>query len=142
MQQVAVRCQSKKLHGNVAWRAETLQACSGHPGRVYEQSVQSVVEAIEEFFSYLFLPIITIGLINFIKIMCVLRLYRIHQLKKSFFKNNFLLFFLLFLVLIVRCVTPKTCFFFSTRIKFIIMVRYQFWEHFLTFSIDGNFLLV
>ena len=46
--------------------------------------------------------------------------------EKEFFKNNFLLFFLVFLVLIVRCVTPKTCFFFSTRIKFIIMVRYQF----------------
>ena len=44
MQQVAVRCQ-KTLHGTVAWRAGTLQACSAYPGRVYEykyESVQSV----------------------------------------------------------------------------------------------------
>ena len=42
MQEVAVRCQSKTLHGTVSWRAGTLQACSDYPGRVYKQSMQSV----------------------------------------------------------------------------------------------------
>jgi len=36
MQKLAVRCQSKILHGTVAWRAGTLQACSAYLGRVYE----------------------------------------------------------------------------------------------------------
>ena len=32
----------KTLQGTVARRAGTLQACSAYPGRVYDQSVQSV----------------------------------------------------------------------------------------------------
>ena len=84
MQQVAVRChcQSKTIHGTVAWRAGTLQACSAYLGRVYVQSVQSVIVP------YNIMLIMQIGLMTFSHILIKQKNEKLSQLIISFPPNS------------------------------------------------------